>query len=304
MQANAVPGQGTLYGTAPDLCELWSIDPNNGNVIVKGNTMDGDLAVKLPSLAVHPFTGVMYAGGGGAGGGSPCPVQPQNSPNLYRVDPSNGDLTLVGPTNVGKLVGLDFSSDGTLYASVRLAESEGGIGGTVLGIVNTNTGDTTLAAGLFGVDEINSIEFFDNTLYGIKYTDEDGSPAKLYEINPATGLAVFITDISSDNITFASSQFACDGTLYVGEGEFGDSFGTLDIVTGDFTQISGSISGDSPIGGLAFAESCQPQVAGELLSLDTSALMIAGLTSMSVWMIPTVLGLAGVGVYLVKFRKQ
>jgi hypothetical protein len=32
--------------------------------------------------------------------------------------------------------------------------------------------------------------------------------------------------------------------------------------------------------------------------------MIAGLSSMTVWMIPTVLGLAGVGVYLVKFRKQ
>ena len=46
------------------------------------------------------------------------------------------------------------------------------------------------------------------------------------------------------------------------------------------------------------------QVAGELLPLDSSALMIAGLTSMSVWMIPAVAGLAGVGVYLVKFRKQ
>jgi len=46
----------------------------------------------------------------------------------------------------------------------------------------------------------------------------------------------------------------------------------------------------------------QPKVAGELLPLDNSALMIAGLTSMSVWMVPTVLGLAGVGVYLVKFR--
>jgi len=44
------------------------------------------------------------------------------------------------------------------------------------------------------------------------------------------------------------------------------------------------------------------QVAGELLPIDSSALMIAGLTSMSVWMIPTILGLAGVGVYLVKFR--
>jgi len=45
-----------------------------------------------------------------------------------------------------------------------------------------------------------------------------------------------------------------------------------------------------------------PTVAGELLSLDTSALMIAGLTSSAVWMIPTVLGLAGAGVYLVKYR--
>jgi len=47
-----------------------------------------------------------------------------------------------------------------------------------------------------------------------------------------------------------------------------------------------------------------PQVAGELLPLNTSALMIAGLTSMSVWMVPTVLGLAGAGVYLIKFRKH
>ena len=47
-----------------------------------------------------------------------------------------------------------------------------------------------------------------------------------------------------------------------------------------------------------------PIVAGELLSLDTSALMVAGLTSSAVWMVPAVAGLAGVGVYLVKFRKQ
>ena len=48
----------------------------------------------------------------------------------------------------------------------------------------------------------------------------------------------------------------------------------------------------------------EQQVAGELLPLDSSALMIAGLTSMSVWMVPTLLGLAGAGVYLIKFRKQ
>jgi len=45
-------------------------------------------------------------------------------------------------------------------------------------------------------------------------------------------------------------------------------------------------------------------VAGELLPLDSTALFLAGIQSMTVWMIPTILGLAGVGVYLVKFRKH
>jgi len=45
-------------------------------------------------------------------------------------------------------------------------------------------------------------------------------------------------------------------------------------------------------------------VAGELLPLDSTALFLAGIQSMTIWMIPTVLGLAGAGVYLVKFRKQ
>ena len=43
-------------------------------------------------------------------------------------------------------------------------------------------------------------------------------------------------------------------------------------------------------------------VAGELLSLDSSALVVAGLTSSAVWMIPAVAGIAGAGIYLVKLR--
>ena len=43
-------------------------------------------------------------------------------------------------------------------------------------------------------------------------------------------------------------------------------------------------------------------VAGELLPIMSSALVIAGVSTIAVWTIPTVLGLAGVGVYLVKHR--
>ncbi|MFQ5440819.1 MAG: hypothetical protein ACE5DL_05085 [Nitrosopumilaceae archaeon] len=43
-------------------------------------------------------------------------------------------------------------------------------------------------------------------------------------------------------------------------------------------------------------------VAGELLSVDPTSLVIAGLTSSIAWMIPAVAGIVGAGIYLVKFR--
>ncbi|MDH3277045.1 MAG: hypothetical protein OEL77_03125 [Nitrosopumilus sp.] len=43
-------------------------------------------------------------------------------------------------------------------------------------------------------------------------------------------------------------------------------------------------------------------VAGELLSINSSALVIGGLASSAVWMIPAVAGIAGAGLYLFKLR--
>jgi hypothetical protein len=48
------------------------------------------------------------------------------------------------------------------------------------------------------------------------------------------------------------------------------------------------------------APEAQP-VAGELSSINSSALVIAGLSS-AVWMIPMFAGIAGAGIYLIKFR--
>ena len=43
-------------------------------------------------------------------------------------------------------------------------------------------------------------------------------------------------------------------------------------------------------------------VAGELVALDSSTLVVAGLTSSVMWMIPAIAGIAGAGIYLVKLR--
>jgi hypothetical protein len=60
----------------------------------------------------------------------------------------------------------------------------------------------------------------------------------------------------------------------------------------------------SPAFAQTVVETSSLTVAGEIIPIDNSALFLAGIQSMTVWMIPTVLGLAGAGVYLVKFRKQ
>ncbi|MDH3278500.1 MAG: hypothetical protein OEM21_10430 [Nitrosopumilus sp.] len=43
-------------------------------------------------------------------------------------------------------------------------------------------------------------------------------------------------------------------------------------------------------------------VAGELLSINSSTLVIGGLASSAVWIVPTIAGIAGAGVYIVKLR--
>jgi hypothetical protein len=47
-----------------------------------------------------------------------------------------------------------------------------------------------------------------------------------------------------------------------------------------------------------------PSVSGEILNINTTTLFISGLTSSAIWMAPTILGIAGAGIYLVKFRSN
>ncbi|MDH3277043.1 MAG: hypothetical protein OEL77_03115 [Nitrosopumilus sp.] len=85
---------------------------------------------------------------------------------------------------------------------------------------------------------------------------------------------------------------------------------TLDIdgcSDDDFDQVEDSVDQcldtppQTPVDESGCALPDKP-VAGGLLSLDSSALVIGGLASSAVWMIPAVAGIAGAGLYLVKLR--
>ncbi|MBM2819992.1 MAG: type sorting protein [Nitrosarchaeum sp.] len=43
-------------------------------------------------------------------------------------------------------------------------------------------------------------------------------------------------------------------------------------------------------------------VAGELLSLDSTALFVSGLSSSMIWMVPSLAGIAGAGIYFIRAR--
>ena len=290
--ALAVPGTGTLFGTGPIFPNLNTINPVTGAFVVVGFTLDAaGTPHKLPGLAVDPTTGIMYGGEGGAGAG-----------NLYTVNPTTAVVTLVGTTPVGALVSLDFDSSGQLWASVNTAPGSGQ-GGVLLAMVNKNTGAATIV-GPFGPNHMGAIAFAPNgVLWGATNVGSIAGQA-IWTISTSTGAATLIA-FTNAPLGFASIQFDCAGTLFGGAagGGFGldDSFGTINLTTGAFTLIA-NLWGDT-VGALAFAQVCPSPIGGTLVPIDTTALLLASVQSISMWMIPVVAAGIVIGVLVIKRRK-
>ncbi len=291
----SVPGSGTLYGTDAAGGNLLTVNPANGATILVGS-----MGFPAPALAVDPTSGIMYAGQGGG------------FPLVYTVNPADGSTILVGDSGLGfaAISAMDFNNAGTLYASVNIVG--GGFGGGNLATINKVTGEATVI-GPFGTDRMEAIAFAsDGTLYGAT-TSGGGNPGELYTINTATGQATLVSPILDLSGAphpggIASLQFACDGTLYAGTGK-GGSVGFSDLLTinpstGVYSFIGQALTSTTSLGALAFDDGCGGPVGGTILDLDYNLLVLAGIQSMTVWMIPSIAGLAGAGVYLVKFRKN
>jgi hypothetical protein len=262
--AHGAPGRGTLFGTNANFGDLITINPVTGVGTVVGNTGAG----AVPSLAVDPTTGIMYAGRGAG------------IPFIYTVDPATGAATLVGDSGLGlgttAVAGLDFRSDGTLFAAVNIV-ADGGTGSDHLATIDEATGEATVI-GAFGTEGIEGIAFDPSgTLWGSARLLEGfpggprGTPG-LYKIDPATGTATFerpILDASGappGAVGVVSLQFACDGTLYGGTARSHLSsldsgrLVTINPTTGRFAFVGSATATGfrASLGALAFSEPCLP----------------------------------------------
>jgi hypothetical protein len=265
-ELHAAPGTGTLFGTDAFNGNLLAINPATGLASVVGNMGVGS----VPSLAVDPTTGIMYAGGGGG------------VPNIYTVNPATGAATLLGDTGLGiaAVAALDFNAAGTLYAAVNIAGGSGG-GADHLAIINKATGAATVI-GPFGtctgvtipstgegscaIEGIEGIAFdAAGALWGSHRVGGEGT-AGLYRLNPATGAATFVTPIlDASGIPpsggVVSLQFACDGTLYGGTAfpvppaTDGGNLIIINPATGVFSAVGKAVA-DASLGALAFQSPC------------------------------------------------
>ena len=268
-EVKAAPGTGTLLGTDAFFGNLITINPATGSASVVGPLG----VVQIPSLAVDPLTGIIYAGGGGG------------LPDIFTVDPATGAATFVGDTGLGiaAVEGLDFNAAGTLYASVNIAGG-GGTGADHLAIINKTTGAATVV-GPFGsctgvtipstggtgeasctIEGMAGIAFdATGNLWGSHRTLAAGAPG-LYRINVATGAATFVAPFldgsgGSPSGGVASLQFACNGTLYGGTAfpispaTDGGNLITINPATGIFSTIGNAVQ-EASLGALAFQASC------------------------------------------------
>jgi len=259
---------------------LYTIDPTSGL-----ENLVGPIGfIGCSAADFHPFTNVLWA---------ICQDDFDSFADLITIDTSNGAGVLVHtlslPNGNVKVPDMSFrNSDGQLFIWIEFSDN--------LATVDIGTGVVTdLGSG--GGNIGNGLAFsLDDTLF---HTDgfslltlNQASGATLTTINPIANRHNAFDFDPSTGILYGTLRGGFQATLM--------SLTTVDVNTAVTTTKGQMIDGFDAIAFLPMEQ----QVAGELLPLDSTALFLAGIQSMTVWMIPTVLGLAGAGVYLVKFRKQ
>ena len=255
------PG-GQLFATDGSAGHLLRVDRTTGLGVIVGSMNVG----ATPSLALDPTTGAVFVGTGAG------------TPRLYKVDPNTAATTLVGNTSLGfsAIGGMDFAASGVLYASVNIV-GDGGTGGDHLAIIDKATGAATVI-GAYGTcsgsscttEGIEGIAFDGAGQLWATHTAHSnlGAPG-LYQIDPTTGAATFVTSYHLGGIEgpapsggIVSLHFARDGTLFGGtaKAQNGSTDGgylvRIDKTTGVFSYVgtTPAVASGTSLAALAYTE--------------------------------------------------
>ncbi len=166
-------------------------------------------------------------------------------------------------------IGLVFGPDGNLYVSSANTDEVLRYNGTTGAFI-----DAFVSAGSGGLDAPNGLVFGpDGNLY-VTSVDTD----EVLRYNGASGAFIdaFVSAGSGGLAAPIGPVFGPDGNLYVS--------------SGDTNQV------------LRY-EGFPPQaIGGTFIPIDNSALILAGVQSISMWMIPVILAGIGIGIFVIKRR--
>jgi len=289
----------------------------------------GTLAIVLvaglgtPAFAGVPPVETMYGG---------VDRQSTDPGSVVIIDQSDGSQTFLGdPTGDVGMAGLVFDASGTLFGSTvqdgQLIEIDPA-DGSLVGVIGTFTDES----GAF-IDRMTDLAYrasndrlygvYQGDLYSIDKTTADATlvgdlsavsfggglafapDETLYVTSASEGAGVFqivdpdtgatITDIGTD-FGIDALGIRSDGTIFGARNNFSGfpaDIYTLDPTDGTPTFVGNDERGISDI---AFSPPAQA-VAGEIIPIDATSLILAGLQTPAVWMISTFSAL-GIGAFL------
>jgi hypothetical protein len=192
-----------------------------------------------------------------------------------------GALGVFIPAGTKHLVFNTYDDDTDLFDTVLLGKTVGV--DTVAGARLIQDFDSGLAA-----NDANG--FFLALVDPIGKGVDEGMTAGGDSGGPHFNSAKEITAITSYGATIAPGPTDVDGALNSSFGEWG-----VDTRVASYTVFIDDA--------IANAENAKTPVGGTMIPIDQSALLLAGVQSISMWMIPVVLAGIGVGVFVIKRRK-
>ena len=261
---------------------------------------------------------------------------------LALVDyPGTGDVTQIGleiadQVGLDSLPGMAFDTNGRLFVIAQASGVD-----VILLEINPSTGVIVNNIGQVRdsfdnpVFRVRDLAMQNNVLWGVG--EGDTFDESIFTINTNTAVVSMVSDTDQLNL---NGLAIIDGTFFATE-RFADELYTVDPMTGDTTfvvnldtnmdglgsnslgQLFGTKTGpdsvhliditdgsDDTVGAVGENPSdvdffpCEKiEVGGELLPIDSTALLLAGTQTFS-WMIPVVLSILGIGLFVVSRKSE
>ena len=269
--------------------DLRAIDLNSGQIIridpTNGNILGG---FGVPSAA-STVAGLTFAEGG-----TTLLYQSSSNPlNVFRLNPTNGAILTTENMPAGTRGGLSFETGAGVGPSDAIFAIDDGAGTDrqdgYSGAVSQHVSGATAAPifpGALGGDDAGRHFVFAFTS-GIPLIQEFNPLIPNTIINTFAS-PVFLSGLAYDGINLYASDPA--GNLFTLNPNNGNVLNQVQVQGVSLAGLAARQTGESE----------STLVGGEYFTLDTTALLLAGIQTNALWIIPALMGAAGIGIVLVR----